>query len=69
MISMAGVKVRESESFENALRRFKRITERAGILSDLKKHQRYEKPSEKKKKKLLNSMRKTKKPRTTSQDY
>ena len=63
---MAGVKVRESESFENALRRFKRITERAGILSDLEKHQRYEKPSEKRKRKLMTAIRKIKKMRSMS---
>ncbi len=55
---MAGVRVRENESFESALRRFKRVCEKAGILSDVKKHQRYEKPSEKKKKRIMAARRK-----------
>jgi len=41
----------ENESFESALRRFKKQCEKAGILSELKKRQHYEKPSVKRKKK------------------
>ncbi len=55
---MAGVRVRENETFESALRRFKRVCEKAGILSDVKKHQRYEKPSEKRKKRIMAARRK-----------
>jgi small subunit ribosomal protein S21 len=48
---MTGIKVREDESFEKALRRFTKSCEKAGILSDIKKHQHFEKPSEKRKRK------------------
>lgn len=48
---MPGVKVREGETFEQALRRFKKQCEKAGILSELRKREHYEKPSVKKKKK------------------
>lgn len=50
---MPGVKIRENESFENALKKFKRQCEKSGILSDLKKREHYEKPSIKKKKKAI----------------
>ena len=50
---MPGVKIRENESFENALKKFKRQCEKSGILSDLKKREHYEKPSIKKKKKTI----------------
>ncbi len=50
---MPGVKIRENESFENALKKFKRQCEKAGILSELKKREHYEKPSVKKKKKAI----------------
>ncbi len=50
---MPGVKVREGESFEMALKRFKKQCERAGILSEIRKREHYEKPSVKKKKKML----------------
>ncbi|MCX7725917.1 MAG: 30S ribosomal protein S21 [Chitinispirillaceae bacterium] len=46
---MNGIYVREDEPFEKAIRRFTKICERAGILSDVKKYRHYEKPSEEKK--------------------
>ena len=48
---MPCVILEENESFESALRRFKKQCEKAGILSELKKRQHYEKPSVKRKKK------------------
>lgn len=54
---MPSVKVKDSESFELAFKRFKRLCEQEKILSEIKKHQRYEKPSEKRKRKKLNSRR------------
>ncbi len=48
---MPGIKVRDGETFEQALRRFKKQCEKAGILSELRKREHYEKPSIKKKKK------------------
>ena len=48
---MPGVRVRDGETFEQALRRFKKQCEKAGILSELRKREHYEKPSIKKKKK------------------
>src|SRR4030042_353385 len=50
---MPGVKVKEGESFENVLKRFKKQCEKAGILSEIRKREHYEKPSVKKKKKAL----------------
>jgi small subunit ribosomal protein S21 len=48
---MPGVKLRDGETFEQALRRFKKQCEKAGILSELRKREYYEKPSIEKKKK------------------
>ena len=50
--------VKEDESFENALRRFKRMCEKSGILSELKKRQHYEKPSAKRKRKAIAARKK-----------
>ena len=55
MIPLALVKVRESESFEQAFRRFKKQCEKAGILSEVKKREHYEKPSVRLKKKSLSA--------------
>lgn len=52
---MPGVKVRDGESFEAALKRFKKQCEKAGILSELRKREHYEKPSVKKKRKSASS--------------
>lgn len=50
---MTGVRVRENESIESAIRRFKKLCEKAGILAELRKREHYEKPSVKKKKKAI----------------
>jgi small subunit ribosomal protein S21 len=50
---MPGVKVREGEPFEAALKRFKKQCEKAGILSELKKREHFEKPSVRRKKKAI----------------
>lgn len=55
---MPVVHVREEENFENALRRFKRKCEKAGILKELKKRQHFEKPSVKRKRKAVSARKK-----------
>ena len=52
------VTVREDEPFENALRRFKRKCEKSGILTELKKRQYFEKPSVKRKRKIMQARKK-----------
>ncbi|HOK23311.1 MAG TPA: 30S ribosomal protein S21 [Candidatus Hydrothermia bacterium] len=54
---MSGVKIREGESFESLLKRFRKVVATDGILQDVKKYQYYEKPSEKKKKDIIASKR------------
>ena len=50
---MPGIYVGNNENLENALRRFKRQVEKGGVLSDAKKKEYFEKPSETKKKKIF----------------
>ena len=50
-IIMAEIKLREGESLDNALRRFKKQCARSGVLAELRKREHYEKPSVKRKKK------------------
>ncbi len=52
------IKVRDDESLETALRRFKRKCEKSGILTEIKKRQHYEKPSVRKKRKALAARKK-----------
>lgn len=42
---MPKVKLRENESFDVALRRFKRSCEKAGILAEIRRRECYEKPT------------------------
>ncbi len=48
---MSEILVGENESIESALKRFKKKIQKAGILSELKRRERYEKPSVKRKRK------------------
>lgn len=48
---MPSVKVRENEPFEVALRRFKRSCEKAGVLSEVRRREHYEKPTQERKRK------------------
>ncbi|MEK6539547.1 MAG: 30S ribosomal protein S21 [Deltaproteobacteria bacterium] len=50
---MPGIRLKEGESFESALKRFKKQCEKAGILSEIKKREHYDKPSVKRKKKAI----------------
>ena len=48
---MSEVHVKENESLDNALKRFKRSCAKAGVLSDLRKKEYYQSPSVKRRKK------------------
>ena len=48
---MPVIKIRDNEPFEVAMKRFKKQCEKAGILSELKRREYYDKPSVRKKKK------------------
>jgi len=47
-----------TENIERMLRRFKRVAESAGILAEVKRRRSYEKPSEKKRRKRKDAIRK-----------
>ncbi|SMP39513.1 30S ribosomal protein S21 [Anoxynatronum buryatiense] len=55
---MSEIKVKDNESLDNALRRFKRQCAKAGVLSEAKKREHYEKPSVRRKKKAEAARRK-----------
>lgn len=63
------VRIRDNESFESAFRKFKKSCEKAGILSEVKKREHFEKPSVTgKKKSIAARKRATKKVRTRGRD-
>jgi len=50
-IYVSEVRVKENESLDSALKRFKRQCAKAGVLAEVRKREHYEKPSVKRKKK------------------
>jgi small subunit ribosomal protein S21 len=55
------VKLKKDEPLEKALRRFKKKMDKEGILREMKRHQHYEKPSQRKRRKMLKSLQREKK--------
>ncbi len=60
---MPFVKVREGEPFERAFRRFTKSCEKSGLMAEIRKRQRFEKPSEIKKREENQAERKIRKMR------
>ena len=58
---MPAVKVKENEPEDIEIRRFKRACEKAGILSDVRKHEFYEKPTQERKRKKAAAVKRYKK--------
>ena len=42
---MPGIRIEDEDDFELALRRFRKQTERAGVISECRRREAYEKPS------------------------
>lgn len=53
---MNGIIVRDDEQFEKAMRRFTKVCEKSGVLSELKNYRHYEKPCEVRKRKKNSAM-------------
>ena len=49
--NLPSVRVRDNEHFDAALRRFKRACEKAGVLTELRRREFYEKPTQERKRK------------------
>jgi len=56
---MAKTQVRENESLDEALRRFKRQVNKSGVLKDARRHEFYLKPGVRRKEKMKEARRKT----------
>ena len=56
---MPSIKIKETESFDVGLRKFRRACERAGIVTEVRKREFFEKPTEERKRKLLQQLKET----------
>jgi len=66
MIYLAQVIVKPGENIDSALKRFKKIVMNSGITKEARAHERYEKPSDKKRRELKASIRKIARARAKS---
>lgn len=60
MYELVTIKVNNYNSFSQALKRFKIECQQSGLTSEIKRHQEYEKPAERKRKKRLKAIRRQK---------
>lgn len=58
---MPQVKVKENEPFDLALRRFKRSCEKAGVVSEVRRREFYEKPTSVRKRKAAAAVKRSQK--------
>jgi small subunit ribosomal protein S21 len=52
-VPLPGIKVKENETIDTALKRFKKQVEKAGVMFELRRREYYEKPSVRRKKKTI----------------
>ena len=62
---MVNVDIRDGESLDSAIRRLKQQVQRAGVLEEARRHERYEKPSERRRRMAAASARRMKRNRPT----
>lgn len=58
---MPGIRVKDKESFEQTIRRFKRAVEKSGILAEMRKREFFVKPSERRKRALAAAIKRLRK--------
>lgn len=61
---MVKIVLRERESVQEAVRRFRKLVERTGLKRELRRRERYEKPSDIKRKARIRAIRKSKRQAT-----
>ena len=57
MTGMTKVTVRDGESLDAALRRFRKDLQKSGVLRDARRHEHYEKPSDRKRREKAKRLR------------
>ena len=58
---MPGIKIRDNEPFDGALRRFRRSCEKAGVLTEVRRREFYEKPTTVRKRKAIAAVKRQRK--------
>ncbi len=58
---MPSIRVKDTEPFDSALRRFKRVCEKAGVISEIRRREFYEKPTAERKRRKAAAVKRLKK--------
>lgn len=66
---MPGIKVKENEPFDVAMRRFRRTCEKAGVLTEVRRREFYEKPTTVRKRKAAAAVSRARKRALSSLPY
>ncbi len=64
---MVSVDLKEGESIDSAIRRLKRQVQQAGVLEEARRHERYEKPSERRRRLAAQAQRRVKRTASSSE--
>jgi small subunit ribosomal protein S21 len=67
-LSLVKLTLREKESIQEAVRRFRKLVERSGLKKEMRRREHYEKPSETKRRSRLRAERRNKRLRTLQRD-
>jgi len=63
---MVTVEIRDGESLDSAIRRLKHQVQTAGVLDEARRHERYEKPSERRRRLAVTAVRRMRRTQATS---
>lgn len=61
---MVKIRVREKESIQEAVRRFRKIVERSGIRKEMRRREYYEKPSDQRRRSRLRQLKRARRAAT-----
>ena len=66
---MPGIRVRDHENFESAMRRFKRVVEKSGVLSEMRKREFFVSPSDKRKRAMASAVKRFRKKQSRDNSF
>ncbi|HKY70174.1 MAG TPA: 30S ribosomal protein S21 [Gammaproteobacteria bacterium] len=66
---MPGIRVRDHENFESAMRRFKRVVEKSGVLSEMRKREFFVSPSDKRKRAMAAAVKRFRKKQSRDNSF
>ena len=66
---MPGIRVKDHEPFESAMRRFKRVVEKSGVLAEMRKREFFVSPSDKRKRAMAAAVKRFRKKQSRDNNF